>query len=88
MVAVENCPAKSPPSTRRLDPVMKEAPFEAANRIAALVSETFPILPTGYCLFICFMISGPHPDFTKMGVSIEAGLFKTEQILITLINWN
>ena len=46
--------ARNPPSTMILDPDTKEAPSEATNKIADVVSRTFPMRNSGYCLAICF----------------------------------
>ena len=68
-----------------VDPEMNAAASEAAKRMAAVVSATVPIRPSGYV--------GPTtsrtkstvtPDFSKSGVSIAPGLMY--QILISESN--
>ena len=66
--------ARNPPSTMIFDPDTNEAPSEAANKIAGVVSRTFPMRPSGCILANCFRISGVIPASPKTGVSIAAGL--------------
>lgn len=66
-------PAKDPPSTSIVDPEIKLAASEAAKSMAAVVSETCPIRPSGYAsATLCRMKSKGIPVFSKAGRQEES----------------